>query len=101
MLPSEMRDPNSLYDADHVNQEGMRDRAAFNAFIASMESQFGSILQPEDVNGTSIRKSMRSKQKPVIINLVDHKKSYDNKPAVTDNGMHYAINYIIIIHTLL
>ena len=74
MLDSERIDPNALFDKDHVDLEGMRDRESFNCFMTAMETQYGFVAQPEDSNGNSVRKSMRSKQKTTIINLVEEKK---------------------------
>jgi hypothetical protein len=74
MLDSERLDPNALFDKDHVDLEGMRDREAFNCFMTAMETQFGFVVQAEDSNGNSVRKSMRSKQKPTVINIVEDKK---------------------------
>ena len=84
ILESERRNPNDLFDKDHVDLEGMRDRPAYNCFMTAMETQYGFVVQTENSDGKSIRKSMRSKSRPNPIDLTtDSKQSYDKANPIT------------------
>jgi hypothetical protein len=96
MLDSERRDPDCLFDKDHVDLEGLRDRAAFNCYVAALETQYGSVIQGEDMNGNNIRKSMRTKQKTPIIDLIEENKSYGKKNFIAHDGIIIIIIIIII-----